>query len=201
PQMPISPPSASVTRACPDFTVTWLPLASRVMLRPFSTSTPTAPFTAMASPSIRPTVSDWACAASKQGERSTASAHAESRAPTRNEDVSCERSCDPDRAWGVFGAEDIEELAVGPQLYYTPMLDPLTFTEERDEQPLVVHYDTRLPQLTRWQRAQIPLIASAGYWLVRSLGPTLRFEVLGWQHDERGYAAGRRMLFEFWHRS
>ena len=81
------------------------------------------------------------------------------------------------------------------------MLDPLTSTEERDEQPLVVHYDTRLPQLTRWQRAQIPLIASAGYWLVRSLGPTLRFEVLGWQHAERVYAAGRRIIFAFWHRS
>src|SRR2546426_5994680 len=107
--MPISPPSASVTRACPDFTVTWLPLASRVMLRPFSTSTPTAPYTAMASPSIRPTVSDWACAASTQGERSAASVHAESRTPIRNEDASCTQGCDPDRICSVFGTEGIAE--------------------------------------------------------------------------------------------
>ncbi len=73
--------------------------------------------------------------------------------------------------------------------------------EQLEEERPGVHYDTRLPQLTRWQRAQIPLIAAAGYSLVRSLGPTLRFEVLGWQHAERVYATGRRCIWSFWHRS
>ncbi len=81
------------------------------------------------------------------------------------------------------------------------MSDAVTSAEQREEQHPSVHYDTRLPQLTRWQRVEIPLIAGAGYWLVRSLGPTLRFEVLGWQHAERTYAAGRRCIFSFWHRS
>ncbi len=81
------------------------------------------------------------------------------------------------------------------------MRDAVKSTAESEEQRLGVHYDTRLPQLTRWQRLQIPLIAWAGYWLVRSLGPTLRFEVLGWHHAERVHAAGRRIIWAFWHRS
>ncbi len=87
------------------------------------------------------------------------------------------------------------------RLYYTPMTEPAKSTVEREEQRLGTHYDTRLPQLTRWQRMQIPVIAWAGYWLVRSLGPTLRFEVLGWQHAERIHAAGQRIIWPFWHRS
>jgi lysophospholipid acyltransferase (LPLAT)-like uncharacterized protein len=81
------------------------------------------------------------------------------------------------------------------------MLDTAKSTEEREEQPLGIHYDTRLPEPTRWQRVQIPVIAWAGYWLVRSLGPTLRFEVLGWQHAERSHAGGQRIIWPFWHRS
>src|SRR5262249_11536241 len=81
------------------------------------------------------------------------------------------------------------------------MLDTAKSTEAREEQRLVVHYDTRLPELTRWQRLQIPVIAWAGYWLVRLLGPTLRFEVLGWQHAERSHAGSQRIIWPFWHRS
>lgn len=66
--------------------------------------------------------------------------------------------------------------------------------------PLSVHYDTRLPQLSPWRRMQIPLIATAVYSVVRLLGPTLRFEVLGWQHAERVYASGHRIIWPFWHR-
>ena len=87
------------------------------------------------------------------------------------------------------------------RLYYTPMINAAESTEEREEQRLGAHYDTRLPQLTRWQRAQIPVIAWAAYWLVRSLGPTLRYDVLGWQRAERVHAAGQRMVWAFWHRS
>lgn len=62
------------------------------------------------------------------------------------------------------------------------------------------HYDTRLPNLPWSRRAQIPLIAAAVYGVIRSLGPTLRYEVLGWQHAERAYAANQRCIFSFWHR-
>jgi lysophospholipid acyltransferase (LPLAT)-like uncharacterized protein len=65
---------------------------------------------------------------------------------------------------------------------------------------LNVHYDTRLPELSWSRRAQIPLIAGAVYSLIRLLGPTLRFEVLGWHHAERVYGEKRRCIFAFWHR-
>jgi lysophospholipid acyltransferase (LPLAT)-like uncharacterized protein len=80
------------------------------------------------------------------------------------------------------------------------MLDATKSAPELEEQGRGVHYDIRLPQLTRRQRMEIPLIAAAGYWLVRSLGSTLRFEVLGWQHAERVHAAGQRIIWAFWHR-
>jgi lysophospholipid acyltransferase (LPLAT)-like uncharacterized protein len=63
-----------------------------------------------------------------------------------------------------------------------------------------VHYDTRLPQLKWSRRIQIPIIAAAVYSVIRTLGPTLRPEVLGWQHAERTHASGKRCIFAFWHR-
>jgi hypothetical protein len=63
-----------------------------------------------------------------------------------------------------------------------------------------LHYDTRLPHLPWSRRVQIPIIAAAVYTVIRTLGPTLRFEVLGYQHVERTYASGRRCIFAFWHR-
>ncbi len=81
------------------------------------------------------------------------------------------------------------------------MSEPAT-AESIPEKPAPnLHYDTPLPELTRWQRMQIPVIASAVYWLVRGIGPTLRFEVLGEQHAGRAYAAGQRIIWAFWHRT
>src|SRR4029077_11011632 len=62
------------------------------------------------------------------------------------------------------------------------------------------HYDTRLPQLPWSRRAQIPFIAAAVYSVIRLLGPTLRYEVLGWQNPERVHASGKRCIWAFWHR-
>ena len=62
------------------------------------------------------------------------------------------------------------------------------------------HYDTRLPPLRWSRRMQIPLIAGAVFSVIRTLGPTLRYEVLGWQHAERVYAQKKRCIFAFWHR-
>ena len=80
------------------------------------------------------------------------------------------------------------------------MSEPLTPTEEREELRPGQHYDTRLPELSRWQRMQVPIIGWAGYWLLRTLCPTLRIESLGQQHERRVYAGGRRVIFAFWHR-
>jgi lysophospholipid acyltransferase (LPLAT)-like uncharacterized protein len=73
-------------------------------------------------------------------------------------------------------------------------------TPEAQPEPLNVHYDTRLPELPWSRRVQIPLIAGAVYSVIRTLGPTLRIEVLGWQNAERLHAKKRRCIFAFWHR-
>jgi len=62
------------------------------------------------------------------------------------------------------------------------------------------HYDTRLPQLKWSRRIQIPIIAAVVYSVIRLLGPTLRYEVLGWQHAEKVYASRKQCIWAFWHR-
>src|ERR1700675_4342282 len=69
-----------------------------------------------------------------------------------------------------------------------------------ESEPVNLHYDTRLPRLPWSRRIQIPIIAGAVYSVIRTLGPTLRFEPLGEQQPERVYASGRRCIFAFWHR-
>ncbi len=68
-------------------------------------------------------------------------------------------------------------------------------------EPPGAHYDTRLPDLPLFRRMQIPFIAAAVYGLIRALGPTLRYDVHGWQNAERVYASGQRCIFAFWHRA
>jgi len=63
-----------------------------------------------------------------------------------------------------------------------------------------VHYDTRLPTLPWSRRVQIPMIAALVYSVIRVLGPTLRFEVLGWHRAQEVHASGRRCVWAFWHR-
>jgi lysophospholipid acyltransferase (LPLAT)-like uncharacterized protein len=72
--------------------------------------------------------------------------------------------------------------------------------KEGARETVSAHYDTRLPELPWSRRAQIPLIAAAVYSVLRTLGPTLRYEVLGWQNAERVYASGKRCIWSFWHR-
>ena len=71
---------------------------------------------------------------------------------------------------------------------------------EPGAQSIGVHYDTQLPKLPWSRRIQIPFIAALVYSVIRILGPTLRFEVLGWQNAENVYASGRRIVWAFWHR-
>jgi len=73
-------------------------------------------------------------------------------------------------------------------------------TKKAEQEPVNVHYDTRLPDLPWSRRIQIPFIAAAVYSVIRILGPTLRYEVLGWHHAERVYAAKKQCIWAFWHR-
>ena len=52
---------------------------------------------------------------------------------------------------------------------------------DQEEERVLVHYDTRLPKLTFLQRVAIPIIGWAVWAVIRVLGPTIRFEVLGGQ--------------------
>src|SRR5260370_9522379 len=71
-------------------------------------------------------------------------------------------------------------------------------TKKSEQEPVNAHYDTRLPDLPWSRRVQIPIIAAAVYSVIRTLGPTLRYEVLGWQHAERVHASGKRCIWAFW---
>jgi len=73
-------------------------------------------------------------------------------------------------------------------------------TKKPAQESVNVHYDTRKPDLPWSRRIQIPIIAAAVYSVIRMLGPTLRYEVLGWQHAERVYASKHRVIWAFWHR-
>jgi len=57
------------------------------------------------------------------------------------------------------------------------------------------------PQLSRWRQMQIPVIAWAAYWLVRLLGPTLRFEIVGVENAVQIRNSGEQGIGAFWHRS
>ena len=67
-------------------------------------------------------------------------------------------------------------------------------------EPVSSLYDTRLPELSRWRRMQIPVIAAAVIAVIRALGPTLRFEELGMHHYRESRARGVPVVSAFWHR-
>ena len=71
---------------------------------------------------------------------------------------------------------------------------------DQAQEPVSPHYDVRLPQLPWHRRIQIPIIAAVVYSIIKILGPTLRFEVLGRARVERIWAAKQPCIWAFWHR-
>ncbi len=72
--------------------------------------------------------------------------------------------------------------------------------QEEEKVPLV-HYDTRLPKLTFLQRLALPIIGWAVWAVIRILGPTIRFEVLGGREIGRDYRPDQPPnVYAFWHR-
>jgi hypothetical protein len=57
-----------------------------------------------------------------------------------------------------------------------------------------------MPELSRWRRMQIPIIAWFVYWAVRLLGPTLRYEVIGVHNALQIREGGEKAIGAFWHR-
>ena len=86
-------------------------------------------------------------------------------------------------------------------LYYMRVPEQVKMPPERREEHVVIHYDTRLPKLTLFQRALIPIIGWAVWAVIRVLGPTIRFEVIGGQKAGRDYHRGDPPhIYAFWHR-
>ena len=54
----------------------------------------------------------------------------------------------------------------------------------------LVHAAFQVRQSSFGKRVKLRLLAALGLAVARALGPTLRFEVLGWQHIERVHASG-----------
>lgn len=62
-------------------------------------------------------------------------------------------------------------------------------------------FDSRPKELSLARRAQIPIISGAAHAFARMVGPTLRYEVLGWQHIDRVHSQNRRCVYSFWHQT
>ena len=55
-------------------------------------------------------------------------------------------------------------------------------------------------ELSRREKFQIGIIGWAGYWAVKLIGASLRWEVHGWENWQAGEALGQRLVYTFWHR-
>jgi len=93
----------------------------------------------------------------------------------------------------------IEELQ-SIHLYYTAVSEAAKPEAAESGERVNVLYDTRLPQLSRWRRAQIPVIAGVVSSLIAAIGPTLRFESLGEDLVNDWMDAGKTCIAAFWHR-
>jgi lysophospholipid acyltransferase (LPLAT)-like uncharacterized protein len=49
------------------------------------------------------------------------------------------------------------------------------------------------------ERIKIGLISRLGYWVIRLIGRTLRWEARDWQYLEAVHAADKRLILAFWH--
>ena len=100
----------------------------------------------------------------------------------------------------------IAEAAVSSPILYRSERDYRAVSDlakpeaARGEERVNLLYDTRLPELSRWRRAQIPVIAGVVSSLIAAIGPTLRFECLGEDQVNDWMAGGRPCIAAFWHR-
>ena len=85
-------------------------------------------------------------------------------------------------------------------LYYTAVANDAKSAVAQDNQSSHMQFDARPPELSRWRRAQIPVIAWLVYGVVRLIGPTLRLEIVGVQNAVQIRDGGEVAIGAFWHR-
>jgi len=56
-----------------------------------------------------------------------------------------------------------------------------------------------MPAFSRADRFKFWLVSHLGYWSIRLISITLRWQVDGWEHYQGIQAAGRNMIHAFWH--
>src|SRR5271167_1110503 len=71
---------------------------------------------------------------------------------------------------------------------------------EEVREAVSAHYDTRLPKLKWSRRIQIPILGFLVWAVIRTLGPTLRFEVIGRHYADELWAKKQPCIWAFWHR-
>ncbi|MGH9594781.1 MAG: lysophospholipid acyltransferase family protein [Bryobacteraceae bacterium] len=81
------------------------------------------------------------------------------------------------------------------------MPEPANTPLQQEEKPPPLHYDTRLPKLTFRQQLLIPIFGWIVWAVIRVLGPTIRYEVLGGQKGGHAYRPDLPpYVYAFWHR-
>jgi len=64
-----------------------------------------------------------------------------------------------------------------------------------------VSQSVREPRELSWlQKIEIRVLGWVGYWIVRLIGGSLRWEVHGWENWEAGEKLGKHQVYTFWHR-
>jgi len=53
--------------------------------------------------------------------------------------------------------------------------------------------------LSLLDRFKIILISTLGYWIIRFIGRSLRWETNNWMYLEQVYSSGKRLILAFWH--
>jgi lysophospholipid acyltransferase (LPLAT)-like uncharacterized protein len=54
--------------------------------------------------------------------------------------------------------------------------------------------------MSRWRQMQVPIVAWAVYWFLRTIGPTLRVEIIGVHNAAQFRDSGEPAIGAFWHR-
>jgi lysophospholipid acyltransferase (LPLAT)-like uncharacterized protein len=79
-------------------------------------------------------------------------------------------------------------------------MDTADIHKPEEQETVSAHYDVRLPKLPWSRRIQIPIIAAIVYSVIRTLGPTLRYEVVGKRFADTQWGSKQPCIWAFWHR-
>jgi hypothetical protein len=68
-----------------------------------------------------------------------------------------------------------------------------------EEKHRISHYDTSPRELSFGMKIRLRMLAGSAVTLTRLLGPTLRYEMVGWQNISGVHKSERRCIYAIWH--